>query len=328
MLKLKYLFENYELAKECLALYDHDEESLDRMLSYFRISSNAIYPFKEGENPDQVDFLRLSPVEEKPLADVLSEIRLIRWLIARGYPAMRPVAMKDGRLADIIDTPWGRYNVSCFAAVPGEALDDMAGTVDIARGYGRSLGKMHNLVKDYPWAKERRDVDALLREIRGRLTRFGAPEKMLTELNAVEQGLWALPKNRDNFGIVHYDYEPDNVFYDEETGEYSVIDFDDAIRCYFALDVVRAIDGLDDVVDESDLKEASAAFLAGYREACPFTEEDESTMPLMRRLVMLQEYATLLYVLSEQTSEEPDWLIALKEKLTARLRRFEASVRN
>lgn len=45
MLKLKYLFENYGLAKEALENWEHDEDTLDRMLSQFRISSNAIYPF-------------------------------------------------------------------------------------------------------------------------------------------------------------------------------------------------------------------------------------------------------------------------------------------
>lgn len=62
MLKLEYLFENYELAREALALWEHDEENLEEMLGYFRISSNAVYPFtREG----RVCFLRLAPVGEK-----------------------------------------------------------------------------------------------------------------------------------------------------------------------------------------------------------------------------------------------------------------------
>ena len=42
MLKLEYLFENYELAREALALWEHDEDNLEEMLGYFRISSNAV----------------------------------------------------------------------------------------------------------------------------------------------------------------------------------------------------------------------------------------------------------------------------------------------
>lgn len=64
MLKLKYLFENYNLAKEALKNWEHDTDTLDEMLSQFRISSNAIYPFCQG---GKVCFLRLAPTEEKPL---------------------------------------------------------------------------------------------------------------------------------------------------------------------------------------------------------------------------------------------------------------------
>lgn len=64
MLPLKYLFENFDLAKECLKLYDHSERHLDEMLRYFRISSNAVYPFCTENGT--VCFLRLSPPEEEP----------------------------------------------------------------------------------------------------------------------------------------------------------------------------------------------------------------------------------------------------------------------
>jgi len=112
MLKLKYLFENFDLARKCVELYDFDEESLDRMLPYFRISSNAIYPFCKGTNEDKICFLRLSPIEEKSYFDVLSEVDLIEWLIEKGFSAMQPVPMKNGRLAEQIHTQWGIYNVS------------------------------------------------------------------------------------------------------------------------------------------------------------------------------------------------------------------------
>lgn len=98
MLKLKYLFENNELAKECLKFYFYDEDSVDEMLKWFRISSNAVYPFCT-EDKSNVCFLRLSPVEEKNHVDVESEIRFIDWLCINGYPAMKPYPMKDGRLS-------------------------------------------------------------------------------------------------------------------------------------------------------------------------------------------------------------------------------------
>jgi len=46
MLKLKYLFENFNLAKQALSNWGYDSDTIDKMLGYYRISSNAIYPHK------------------------------------------------------------------------------------------------------------------------------------------------------------------------------------------------------------------------------------------------------------------------------------------
>ena len=60
MLKLKYLFENFELAKLALTNWEHDEDTLGEYLKYFRISSNAVYPFSvQGKR----HFLRLAPID-------------------------------------------------------------------------------------------------------------------------------------------------------------------------------------------------------------------------------------------------------------------------
>jgi Ser/Thr protein kinase RdoA (MazF antagonist) len=104
MLKLKFLFKNYELAKECVKLYDYDKESIDEMLMYFHISSNAVYPFRYGTNPERICLLRLSPAEEKPFSDVASEISLIKWLLDRGFPVMRPIPMKNGNFTDQVNS--------------------------------------------------------------------------------------------------------------------------------------------------------------------------------------------------------------------------------
>ena len=77
MLQLKYMFENYELAKHALTNWNHDEESLDAYLKYFRISSNAIYPFK---GCGKRCFLRLAPVEEKQEENLRGELAFLQYL--------------------------------------------------------------------------------------------------------------------------------------------------------------------------------------------------------------------------------------------------------
>ena len=321
MLKLKYLYENYDLARTALAFYEYSEDSLDEMLSYFRISSNAIYPFYAN---DKVQFLRLSPVDEKSPAHVDSEIHLINWLRKNGFPAMKPVAMKTGEPAKEIHTEWGSYNVSCFALVPGENLEDTEGTLSIVEGYGRTLGTLHSLMKRYPDAEKHRDHKDLLKEIGARLEEYSAPASAKAEYQAVCGELEKLSVSSATYGVIHYDFEPDNVFYDRAEDAFHVIDFDDAIRCWYALDLVRALDALDDVIESEDPDTAASAFLEGYQSAADLTDEQTMSFPLMRRLVRLQEYATLLHVLSEPVDEMPDWMDALIKKLTNKIRQLES----
>lgn len=323
MLKLKYLFENFDLARKCLASYDYDENSLDDMFRYFRISSNAIYPFRKKSDFNKVCFLRLSPVEEKSLSEVESEIKLINYLIQNGFNAMKPVPMKNGKLVDVINSEWGSYNVSCFEKVLGKDLEEIEGNLDIVKGYGECLGKMHQLLKKYPFAEERRDHKAVLEEIQSRLETFKAKDFVFTEFNNVKNELDKLPITIENYGVIHYDFEPDNVFYDAKSKAFSVIDFDDSIRCWYSLDVVRAIDALDDVVEDELVEKASSAFLDGYRTVCEFTQNQEDALPLMRRFVALNDYSTILYVMSESMGNEPEWLIALKKKLNFILGKLE-----
>lgn len=328
MLKLKYLFANFELAKECLKLYDYDKESVDEMLQYFRISSNAVYPFRYAKNPEKICFLRLSPAEEKPISDVASEIRLMEWLVGRGFPAMKSLPMKNGKLSDQINTKWGIYNISCFEKVPGDSLEDTDVTLQIVKEFGETLGMLHSLMKEYPYSEERRDHKALLKEIETRLSQYHASEPVMKEFAQISEKLAELPICSDNYGVIHYDFEPDNVFFDKKTGTYSVIDFDDAIRCWYTLDVVRALDALDEVVKGADLKEIKVCFLDGYKKAASFMEEQQSELSLMRRLVHLQEYSTLLYVMSEPVYEKPEWMIALIEKLECKLKKLEHVIAN
>lgn len=323
MLKLKYLFENYELARKCLAFYEFDEESLGDMLSYFRISSNAIYPFCKKGDIHEVCFLRLSPSEEKPFSSVTAEIHLIEWLNEKGFSAMKPVAMKTGEFAKEVRTEWGTFNVSCFAKVPGDSLEDTKGNLSVIRGYGQILGKLHSLMKEYPCSEKHRSHEDLLEEIGNRMKEYSAPEIVREEYLAVCSELEQLTASSLNYGVIHYDFEPDNVFYDAEENTFSVIDFDDAICCWYALDIVRALDALDDIIEDANIDDAVCSFLEGYQSVTDLTDDQKQSFSLMRRLVRLQEYATILHVLSEPVDEKPDWMNELIEKLKYKVQCLE-----
>jgi len=111
MLQLKYLYENYDLAKFSLKNWEYDAETLGDCLQHFRISSNAVYPFLwQGK----MRFLRLSPVSEKIESNLKGEIEFLCYLQSRSYPAVIPVASNSGKLVVTLDSVWGKYYASVF----------------------------------------------------------------------------------------------------------------------------------------------------------------------------------------------------------------------
>lgn len=318
MLKLEYLFENFDLARAALTHYAHDPDRLDESLSWFRISSNAVYPyFHQGE----LHFLRLCPAAEKQLADIAAEIEFIRYLRSRDYPAMEPVPTLSGALWETISTPWGDYHMSAFRRVPGRAMEDVPLTQDILRAYGSSLGRMHRLSADFTPTLRRSSYEDVAQTMCSAL-----PSKLHPVLADALEQLSRLPRTKETYGLVHYDYEPDNVFYNETTQRISVIDFDDSLYHFYALDVEQALDSLGELVPIVDLPHARSAFLTGYRAEHSLPPEMEAALPLMRRFIDLRACARLHACLDSQPREQPAWLTSLQVRLTARRDELEAQL--
>lgn len=314
MMKLRYLIENFELAKLALARYPHDEEILEECLRWFRISANAVYPYR---HQGRLCFLRLAPVEEKQLSLVEGEIEYIRYLRTQGYPAMKPIGD-----AWLLDSPWGKWCASAFEGVPGRPVEDCVPSGELFFAMGASLGRMHVLSRTYQPVNRRPDHAAVLRQVRTMLTENNAPAAILEKLSLLEAELNALPVTDDIYGLLHYDFEPDNVFWDDQTRSCHVIDFDDVMYGWYALDVEQALDALGEITDEN----GEAQFMDGYRSVAPFSQEMESQRPLMRRMIRLRSYARLLHCLNDQIVNPPEWMTELCEKLNRAKERLEREI--
>lgn len=63
----------------------------------------------------------------------------------------------------------------------------------------------------------------------------------LAEARLLRDYFAAMPATKVNFGLVHYDFEYDNVFYDSTSEECYAIDFDDAMYHWYAMDIEQAL---------------------------------------------------------------------------------------
>ncbi len=312
MMKLKHLADDRKLTMAILQRWDYDEEHLN-LLDRFRISANAVYPFRSG---GRLRFLRFAPGEEKYPGQIASELDFINHLRSRGYPANKPVPSRAGREIECVDTAKGRYFAVAFEGLPGHGLDPESMTTAQFAGWGRALGLLHRLSLEYAppaGGPRRRDWRAELDWAEAVLAGFPGEEAALDEVALIRRELSSLPQSPGHYGLIHYDFETDNVFFDPATGAFGVIDFDDAVYHWFPMDIRQALDSAGDITLEQ-----REAFLAGYQAELPLDGALLARAELFGRYSRVWGYARILRCMAGGPADgnpEPDWMVELRGKL-------------
>ncbi|ANC76295.1 hypothetical protein ABE65_005520 [Fictibacillus phosphorivorans] len=312
MLKLKYLFNNVNLAEMLLENWDYDDESID-MFQYYRISSNAIYPF---QSRGKTQFLRFSPKSEKCKENVLAELEFISYLRSKHYGVLEIVVSKNGEELIEVQTPWGEYYASVFKRVSGVQMNETELSDNVIFSYGKALGKLHQLSSDYVPVKNKRwSYSDVLDWMRETLTDFPHEKSALLETNVLQDYFDSIPITKRNFGLVHYDFEYDNVFYDEESQSCNVIDFDDVMYHWYVMDIEQTLDSLQDCIPTEMFQVKKQCFLDGYYTEYDISDDMLSLLPACRRFANLYGYVRILRSVEEKWENEPEWLESLREKL-------------
>lgn len=326
MLKLQYLHNNEELAAMLLGNWEHDPESL-HLFQYYRISSNAVYPF---ENTGHSQLLRFAPVAEKQKDNILAELEFIAYLREHGYGVLEAVASRTGSELIEAETTWGPYYASVFKRVAGVQLGSTELSDHIVYKYGVALGRLHQLSNEYtPVQPGRWTHKAVLEWILSVLAEFPGEEAAVAEARLLEEYFAGQPVTPENYGLIHYDFELDNVFYDEATDTISAIDFDDAMYHWYVMDIEQALDSLEGEAAPEEYEHKKQIFMNGYVSRRPLPQEGPS-MAACRRFADLYGYARILRSAAEQGENEPDWLTSLRSRLAnacaARASRFGGPV--
>lgn len=311
MMKLKYLFDNNDLAKMLLCNWKYDEDSLD-MLKYCRLSSNAVYPFKNGGN---VHLLRFAPTSEKDKNNILAELEFIKYLSHNQFPALRTVLSNNNEELVTAMTPWGDFYASVFNRVTGVQLGETDLNEDIMYEFGRTLGKLHQLSSTFVPINKRWSYEDVFLWMNSTLSTLPNQKLAMGELELLHNYFSKIPKTPDTYGLIHYDYELDNVFYDKATGVCNVIDFDDAMFHWYVMDIEQSLDSIKENIEPKRYEQSSELFLKGYKNEYSIDDEMLSLRPVFRRFANLYGYTRVARAAAEKWDNEPKWLVDLRVNL-------------
>ncbi|MFC4323256.1 phosphotransferase enzyme family protein [Litchfieldia salsa] len=196
---------------------------------------------KEGADPK---ILRISFLNDRNREDFQGEVEYIRYLFEHGGSVSDVVNSLKGNLLEEITHNIHTFFICLFKKAKGKMLVEnnyqYRDGVPITEYYyncGKVLGKMHQLSKEYtPVHRRYSFFDKYTAEYIEELIPGSLPllkEKMLDLLKTLK----GLDRNRESFGMVHFDYNDGNYSIDFNTGQITVFDFDNSCYSWYMFDL-------------------------------------------------------------------------------------------
>lgn len=315
MMPLKYMVLNTDEAADNLLAKWKPEPS---EVHFFRASSNYVHILKAD---GAWRFLRFSRTEERNMETLKAELEYLLYLKKHDFPAAYPLLSENGRYIEKAEDKNGEFYGLVFEKAKGKTLSAQDRTPEQYRAWGRELGRLHNLSRQYEPKRMRRSFLDYLADFRAFFTQWGEQEA-LAELDSVQAALGRMKQDEDNFGLVHYDFQYDNTFWNEDEQTFYAIDFDDAHYHFYVMDIIYALEDLDDDGPENP-QECIEAFCSGYKAVSPLDEEIWVFSNVFQRYSALMNFWRITRSLEDSAFDrDPDWLAELRPRLVRECNRF------
>jgi Ser/Thr protein kinase RdoA (MazF antagonist) len=305
------------IAERILEHWEHDQGSAQ----FFRSSTNFVYVFRKG---GERYFLRFADSTERTGAAIEAEMALLCWVASKGMTVTTPIASKNGRCVETVETDLGTFHAVVFAQLQGAQVAFEELSTAQFEVWGATLGKLHAMLHLYQ--DPRLSARGTWRD-HLHLVQIYLPKdepRVQAEFDHLISFLAALPMTETNYGLIHGDFELDNLFWQDET--LAMLDFDDCSSYWYVADVAFALRDLFET--GVDLSHPSfRAFIRGYSEHSSLDEELVSHLPTWMRLVNLIMYAKLVRAMDLAYDQDyPEAYTSLLLKLENRIQNYKASL--
>ncbi|MBP3963044.1 phosphotransferase [Paenibacillus sp. DLE-14] len=295
---------------------------------------NVVYTCERDGSDAKV--IRIAFLNDRNREDFLSELEYVRYLFAHGGNVSDIVDSLNGNLLEEIIHHNQPFFICLFKKAAGKMLAENqyryregAPVTEYYYNCGKVLGKLHQLSKGYtPVRRRYRFNDKYNAEYIEKRVPASLPllkEKLLDLLSILE----GLDKNRETFGMVHFDYNDGNYAIDFDNGKITVYDFDNACYCWYMFDLASLwTNGMGWIQFEPDvgkrikfMDDYMDTALAGYRSETGIEDAMLEQLPLFIQVNLMESIIDAFEVM-RNNGEEPE----CDEELSYRIKCLEDDI--
>ncbi len=305
--------------QQALARYDIEPKQIRRLDGF----ESFIYEYTRG---GQDYILRIGHSSRRSLGLIAGEVDWINYLAGGGVPAARAVHSTANNLVEAIsDGQGGFFLATSFEKAPGGHIRPEAWNGDFFERYGRLIGRMHALSKEYrppkPSWKRPPWNDQVMFDLKPWIP---ASETLVMEKwLEMEAYLETLSEDEAGYGLIHQDAHRGNFFVDD-SGQMVLFDFDDCLYGWFANDIAIVL--FYAIMGEKDwpafTRSFMTRFLTGYAQENQLSPNWLAKIPYFLKLREIELYAVIHRSFDVQNLDDP-WVIRYMD---GRRERIEANV--
>lgn len=231
------------MTKEAQKLYALDNYELQPVPGH-EGGRNLVYICRQ--NGEKKYVLRISALGDRTEEEYLAETEFVRYLAWNGAPVADVIPSIHGKLVERMEQDGKTVFVTLFEYAKGMLLSDNgyryredAPLEEYFYNTGKALGVIHRLSRLYrPVHRRKAFSDKHTAEYIDSLIPDSYADLKLAICRRLEE-YRTLPKDSENYGLVHFDFCDGNYHIDLETGDITVFDFDNCIYCWYMFDLAH-----------------------------------------------------------------------------------------
>lgn len=254
---------NQEILEKAAKLFGVNDEDVKKVGGF----ENYIFEYQKN-NIDYI--MRISHTLHRSIQQVESELDFVNFLANNHANVSIPILSINKRLVEIIASDEGFFIVTSYHKAKGSHVRKDTATDLFFENYGKTVGQFHRLTKYYQLLEglEKRyewNEDSLILDAEKYLPK--ADQVILEKLQLLLDYLNQLPKNKDNYGLIHTDVHMGNFYVFDN--QLTVFDFDDCAYQWYVSDIAIALFYYVAFIDNEEVKIAKAKdfmklFMKGY----------------------------------------------------------------